>query len=120
MSSVRSLPKRTPVAALLVLTCTISIALVARLARAAGDQLVSIAISPSRRAMAIGDIVAFHATGHFSSGITQDVTGTVRWSVSNPTVASIDPRGTAKGFALGSTRVTALDPPSGVGSPGAL
>ena len=38
MSTVRSLPQRTTVADLFVLTYTISVALVARLARAAGNQ----------------------------------------------------------------------------------
>jgi len=120
MSTVRSLPKRTTITSLFVLTCTISVAFVARPARAAGDQLVSISISPSRRAMVIGDTVAFHATGHFSSGTTQDTTGTVTWSVSNPTVASIDPSGKAKGLAPGSTGVNAVDPTSGVKSASAL
>ena len=120
MSTVRSLPKRTPVATLFVLTCTISAAFVARPARAAVDPLVSLSISPSRRAMAIGDTVAFHATGHFSSGTTQDMTGTVTWSASSPIVASIDPSGKAKGLALGSTSVTAVDPSSGVRSANAL
>ena len=116
MSNVLSPPKRATITALLVLTATMSVPFPARLARATGDALVSISISPSKRAIGIGDALTYRATGHFGSGATQDLTASVKWSVSNPAVASIDPTGKAKGLALGSTAVDAVDPSTGIGS----
>ena len=116
MSNVLTRPKRATIIALLVLTATMSVPFPAPIARAAGDPLVTISISPSKRAIGIGDALTYRATGHFGSGATQDLTGSVKWIVSNPGVASIDPTGKAKGLALGSTAVDAVDPSTGIGS----
>ncbi|TMA54346.1 MAG: hypothetical protein E6J76_02020 [Deltaproteobacteria bacterium] len=66
--------------------------------------------------MGIGQTVSCHATGHFSSGTTQDMTSSVTWSTSNPAVVSIDASGKARGLALGSATVRAVDPATGIAS----
>jgi len=53
---------------------------------------------------------------NFSSGTTQDMTSSVTWSTSNPAVASIDASGKARGLALGSATVRAVDPATGIAS----
>jgi trimeric autotransporter adhesin len=111
-----SLPKRPPLVPLLVLLSTVTLSFPARLIHAAGVPPASISVSPSTRAIGIGDTVSYRAIGHFSSGTTQDLTASVRWIVSNPGVASIDGTGNAKGLALGSTAVDAVDPSTGIGS----
>lgn len=64
MSTIRSLPTRTTVAALLALTDTLSVPITPRRASAVGVPLVSISVSPSRRAVGVRGTVAYDATGH--------------------------------------------------------
>lgn len=86
--------------------------------------LVSLAVTPLDPVAALGQGVAFTATGTFSDGSTQDLTAQVTWSSSDPTVASISnapgSQGLASSLALGSTTITALDPASGVGGASSL
>ena len=111
-----SQPRRTSRVTLVGATVALSALLAAGPVGAAGGNLVSISLSPSKRAMGIGQTVSCHATGHFSSGTTQDMTSSVTWSTSNPAVASIDASGKARGLALGSATVRAVDPATGIAS----
>jgi hypothetical protein len=69
--------------------------------------LVSIAITPANPALVLGTVQQFTATGTFSDGSTQDITGTVTWASSNDTMASINPGGLAAAFTLGSLTISA-------------
>ena len=94
---------------------SLSAVLSARSGEAAG-KLVSISLSPTKRAIGIGQTVSCHAVGHFSSDTTQDMTSTVTWTSSNPAVVSIDATGKAKGLAFGSATMLAVDPATGIAS----
>jgi len=67
----------------------------------------SITVSPSNPAVSIGATQQFTASGTLADGSTQDVSGAVTWSSSNPSVATIDGSGTANGLAEGSTTIQA-------------
>jgi uncharacterized protein YjdB len=54
-----------------------------------GLQLVSIAVSPMTSIVGTGQTVAFIATATYSDGSTNDVTGSVTWSSSDSTIASM-------------------------------
>lgn len=73
--------------------------------------LSSISISPSAASIAKGVILQFAATGHYSDGSTQDLTGQVTWSSSDTVVATISnasgSRGQAKGQSPGSATLSA-------------
>jgi uncharacterized protein YjdB len=69
--------------------------------------LVSIAVTPNPVSMAIGTTQQFTATGTFSDGTTQDVTASVLWSSSSPTVASVNNQGLAASAAVGTSTMTA-------------
>lgn len=73
--------------------------------------LVSIAIAPSSASIAQGLKQQFVATGTFSNGSTQDITGTVTWTSSSPSVATISnappSQGLATSLSQGPTTITA-------------
>ncbi|MCU1299373.1 MAG: LigC protein [Acidobacteriaceae bacterium] len=73
--------------------------------------LVSIAIGPTYSSIAPGTIAKFTATGTYSDGSTNDVTGIVTWSSSAAAVATISnaisTHGWAKGIAQGQSTITA-------------
>ena len=69
-------------------------------------QLQSITINAVKNSIAKGTTDQFTATGTFSDGSTQDLTHSVVWSSSNPTV-SIDATGLATGSAIGSSNISA-------------
>jgi uncharacterized protein YjdB len=69
--------------------------------------LVSLAIAPSNSFMPAGAVKQFTATGTFSDNSTQDVTLSVVWSSSSPTVASINDLGAVTSIATGSTTIAA-------------
>lgn len=69
--------------------------------------LVSIAVTPSNSSMAIGTTKQFTATGTFSDSSTQDITASVLWSSSDPTVATISNQGLASSVAAGTATITA-------------
>lgn len=56
---------------------------------------------------ALGTTVTFTATGSFSDGSKQDLTGQVKWSSSNARAASIDAHGVATAKARGTVTITA-------------
>jgi uncharacterized protein YjdB len=73
--------------------------------------LVSISVSPAVRTIAISTDQQFKATGTFSDGSTQDVTGTVTWGSAKSTIATVSnivpTKGLAQALAAGSSIITA-------------
>jgi phage tail sheath protein FI/uncharacterized protein YjdB len=63
--------------------------------------LQSLAVTPSPANVGSGGTVQFKATGSFSAGPTQDLTNTVTWASSAPTVAKISATGLATAVAQG-------------------
>jgi hypothetical protein len=71
------------------------------------DQLASIAIQPATFTLTIGQSEQFNAIGTYASGITQNLTGSVTWNSSTPSVAGISSGGLATSGTPGLTGVTA-------------
>lgn len=69
--------------------------------------LNSISVTPASPAIPLGQVQQFTATGTFSDGTTQNITGTVTWTSSSPTTVSITTSGLASGKNLGSATITA-------------
>lgn len=73
--------------------------------------LASIAVTPANPAAAPGTKEQFIATGSYSDGTTQNLTGSATWSSSNTAVATISTtmptQGLAKTLAAGSSTITA-------------
>ena len=69
--------------------------------------LLSITITPANPVMLLGTLQQFTATGTFSDQSTQDMTASVTWASSNPTLASINAGGLASALALGSLTISA-------------
>jgi trimeric autotransporter adhesin len=69
--------------------------------------LTSISVTPVSASIPLGTVQQFTATGTFSDNTTQDITGTVVWSASPTSVASITVSGLATGKDLGTFTVTA-------------
>jgi hypothetical protein len=72
----------------------------------AGTNLVSIAISPSNPTIVKGATQQLIATGTFSDGTTQNLTGSVTWTNSPGNIATVN-AGLASATAVGTTTVTA-------------
>lgn len=69
--------------------------------------LVSINVTPAGSTMGVGTTKQFTATGTFSDASTQDITGVVVWTSSNPAAATINAQGLASSVATGSTTIGA-------------
>ena len=69
--------------------------------------LSAINITPANPTIAAGATESFTATGLFSDGTTQDLTTSVSWSSSMPSVAIINSAGLGTGVAAGQSTVTA-------------
>lgn len=69
--------------------------------------LTSIAVVPARSAIAIGMEVQLTATGRYSDGTTDDLTGSVTWASSRTDVAGVSAGGLASGISAGATEITA-------------
>jgi len=69
--------------------------------------LVSIAVSPSGSSIALGTTQQFTATGTFTDGSTQNVTGSATWGSDTPAVATINTGGLATGTGTGSANISA-------------
>ena len=69
--------------------------------------LVSIAVTPANPSIRVGSTIQFRATGTYTDGRTQNLTGTAAWTSSVPGVATIDAAGLATGIEIGSTTITA-------------
>jgi hypothetical protein len=68
--------------------------------------LTALQVSPGNASIAAGLTQKFTATGTFSDGTSRDMTGSVTWATSNPSIASIN-AGLAKGIKVGSATITA-------------
>ncbi|HEV2490892.1 MAG TPA: Ig-like domain-containing protein [Candidatus Acidoferrales bacterium] len=69
--------------------------------------LNSITIAPLNLSVPLGVLQPFTATGTFSDGTTQNVTNTLTWMSSSPSVASITTSGLASAVNLGTTTISA-------------
>ena len=78
---------------------------VARVAFVSG--LLSISVTPASPTLAKGLTQQFAAAGTFSDTSTADLTASVTWRSSTPTVATVSAGGLAQGVAVGSTTLTA-------------
>ncbi|KAA6457835.1 hypothetical protein DYQ86_20910 [Acidobacteria bacterium AB60] len=76
-------------------------------APSASPTLVSIAVTPAAPSITVGATQQFTATGTYSDNSTANISSTVTWSVTTPSVASISNTGLATGVAAGSTPVKA-------------
>lgn len=70
--------------------------------------LVSIAVSPVDPSLGAGDTQQFKATGTFADGLTGDLTKTVTWQSSDPSVASITSGGLVTALAAGTSTISAV------------
>ncbi|MGA2571186.1 MAG: Ig-like domain-containing protein [Terracidiphilus sp.] len=81
------------------------------LAGCSNPLVVSISVSPTSQSVAIGKTAQFTATGVYGHGThpstSQDLTSSVTWTSSVPSVATIDSSGLATGVAAGTTTITA-------------
>lgn len=69
--------------------------------------LVSIAVTPSAPSIAAGTQQQFTATGTYTNGSTQNLTGSVSWSSSVTNIATVSSGGLAIGVAAGTTSISA-------------
>ena len=90
-------------------------ALVPRAAMAAVS-LSDIVLDPASASLIPGQTLAYHATGKFSDGSTQDFTSRVVFASRDPKVVSVTAGGLATGVAAGHTEVYASDPATGKSS----
>ncbi len=72
-----------------------------------GPTLVSIAVTPVNPSISTGNQQQFTATGTYSDGSRQNLTNSVTWTSSVPSVATISSSGLATGVATGSTTIQA-------------
>ncbi len=74
-------------------------------------RLVSIVVTPSNPSIAIGTTEQFTATGTYSDNTTQNITASIIWSSSAPSVATVSnvagSIGSATSVAVGKTEITA-------------
>ncbi|MFO0390925.1 MAG: beta strand repeat-containing protein [Planctomycetota bacterium] len=81
-------------------------------------QLVSIGVTPTNPSVPLGLTQAFTATGTYTDGTTQDLTGSVTWSSWPAGIAAISNaegfRGVATSLASGNTTITATHPATGI------
>jgi hypothetical protein len=69
--------------------------------------LTSVSVTPTNPAIPVGSMQQFTATGTYSDGSTQNITGLVTWTSSNSNVATISSSGLATGTAAGSSGIDA-------------
>jgi Flp pilus assembly secretin CpaC len=74
--------------------------------RVTSATLRTIAVTPTTSSVARNGTVQLLATGTFSDGTTQNVTGSAAWNSSNTGIASVG-AGSARGLATGSTQISA-------------
>lgn len=73
----------------------------------AAASLSSITVTPATASLAAGASQQFTATGNYSDGSTANLTSSVTWTSSDPSVATINAAGLASGVAAGSATITA-------------
>jgi uncharacterized protein YjdB len=76
--------------------------------------LVSIVVTPLNPTVAKGLSQQFTATGTYTNGAAQDLSGTAIWKSANPAIAGIAPGGNATGLSTGSSIISATDPGTGI------
>ena len=69
--------------------------------------LSSIAVTPSNPSIPVGATQPFTATGTYSDGSTQNITGNVTWASATTTVATITSAGVATGVSAGTSNISA-------------
>src|SRR5438309_189017 len=69
--------------------------------------LVSIAVNPQSAAVPLGKTQQFTATGTYTDGSTQNLTSSVVWSSSAPTVSTVSSTGVATSVGQGTTNIIA-------------
>ncbi|MGR9107449.1 MAG: DUF4082 domain-containing protein, partial [Gammaproteobacteria bacterium] len=69
--------------------------------------LQSIAVTPANATIDEGTSLQFTATGNYSNGSTQDLTGQSVWNSSNTAVATINSAGLASGVSAGTSTISA-------------
>jgi Bacterial Ig-like domain (group 2) len=74
----------------------------------AAPNLKSLAVTPANPTLAKNATQQFTATGTFSDGSTQNLTGFVAWSSVTPSVATISSSGLASGVGAGSSAIQAV------------
>ena len=70
-------------------------------------QLVSIAVTPATASVALGRTQQFAATGTYTDGSSQNLTGSAAWSSSAPGTATVNSTGLATSTAQGATTIAA-------------
>jgi Bacterial Ig-like domain (group 2)/Glucodextranase, domain B len=70
-------------------------------------QLTSISINPNLSSIVLGANQQFSATGWYNDGSWKDLTSSVTWSSSAPSIASISATGLATGVGVGETTIQA-------------
>ena len=70
-------------------------------------ELRALVVTPTTAGLVVGQIQPCTATGTLTDGTTQDVTGAVTWSSSDPATVGIDPDGRATGLHPGSATIRA-------------
>jgi len=71
--------------------------------------LLSITVSPSQATLPVGESEQLTATGNFSDGSVQNLTGSATWISSGSAVASVNAGGIAVANAIGTISITASD-----------
>ncbi|HEY6768127.1 MAG TPA: Ig-like domain-containing protein [Candidatus Sulfotelmatobacter sp.] len=69
--------------------------------------LLSITLSPQTPSIPLGAAQQFSASGTYTDGSTQDLTGTVQWNSSSTTVAVVSATGLATSAGIGAATITA-------------
>jgi uncharacterized protein YjdB len=73
-----------------------------------GAQLQSIALSPTVASLAPTTKLTLTATGLFSDSTTEDLQSGLKWSSSNPSIASVNSKGEITALSQGTTTVTVM------------
>jgi hypothetical protein len=69
--------------------------------------LASIAVTPANASVTAGTTSSLTATGTYSDGTTQNVTGSVTWATTNSGIATVNAQGVATGVSPGNITVSA-------------
>ncbi|MGE5207229.1 MAG: beta strand repeat-containing protein [Chlamydiota bacterium] len=67
---------------------------------------VSISVTPVNPTLVVGLFQQFTATGSFSDGTTQDISASVNWAASAPTVAGVNTAGLVSGISPGTAVIS--------------
>ncbi len=76
--------------------------------------LKSIAVTPINPTLGVGATGQFSAIGTYSDGSTQDITQSVMWNVSDPSIISINATGLVTALKIGPATIAAIDQASGI------